>query len=101
MTVLEEDKKSLKKWLARKRNRREFLIFQQLMQVREGQERILEEEEEKRLARRSSSDHKKEPDEVWSAKTQEIRNRLNGKKRDAKERWNRFSGTEDSGGRGL
>lgn len=43
----------------------------------------------------------KNEEEVWSAKVGEIRNRLTGQKRDAKERWNRFAGTEGGGGRGL
>ncbi len=37
---------------------------------------------------------------VWSAKLQEVRNRLNGKKRMANDRWNRFAGTAGGGGRG-
>jgi len=38
---------------------------------------------------------------VWSAKTASVRDRLTGKRRDSKERWNRFAGTAESGGRGL
>ena len=38
---------------------------------------------------------------VWSAQLQEVRNRLTGKKRMAKERWNRYAGTASGGGRGL
>lgn len=37
---------------------------------------------------------------VWSAKLQEVRNKLNGKKRMASDRWNRFAGTAGGGGRG-
>lgn len=37
---------------------------------------------------------------VWSAKLQEVRNRLTGKKRMAADRWNRFAGTAGGGGRG-
>ncbi len=37
---------------------------------------------------------------VWSAKTQDIRNRLTGKKRQARDRWNRFAGTAAAGGMG-
>lgn len=37
---------------------------------------------------------------VWSARLQEVRNRLNGKKRMADDRWNRFAGTSGGGGRG-
>lgn len=38
---------------------------------------------------------------VWSAKLQMIRNKNTGRERMAKERWNRFAGTESGGGRGL
>lgn len=38
--------------------------------------------------------------EIWSAKLQEIKNRNTGRKRVAQDRWNRFSGTSDAGGRG-
>ena len=38
---------------------------------------------------------------IWSAKTASVRDKLTGKRRAAKERWNRFAGTAESGGRGL
>ena len=38
---------------------------------------------------------------VWSARLQEVRNKLTGKKRMANDRWNRFAGTAGGGGRGL
>jgi hypothetical protein len=38
---------------------------------------------------------------VWSAKMQMIRDKNTGRARMAKERWNRFAGTEGGGGRGL
>lgn len=38
---------------------------------------------------------------VWSAKLQMIRDKNTGRERMAKERWNRFAGTEGGGGRGL
>ncbi len=37
---------------------------------------------------------------VWSARLQEVRNKLNGKKRMSADRWNRFAGTAGGGGRG-
>jgi hypothetical protein len=40
-------------------------------------------------------------DVVFSAKMQEVRNKLTGRKRMAKERWNRFAGTAAAGARGL
>ena len=41
------------------------------------------------------------PNAEWSDKVATVRNRLTGKKRESKERWNRFAGTSDGGGRGL
>lgn len=38
--------------------------------------------------------------EVWSAKLQEVRNKLTGKKRKSRDRWNRFAGTAAAGGQG-
>ncbi|MFZ4541433.1 MAG: hypothetical protein ACOYNL_06435 [Rickettsiales bacterium] len=38
---------------------------------------------------------------VWSAKMQMIRDKNTGRRQMAKERWNRFAGTEGGGGRGL
>jgi len=68
--------------------------------------RILEREREEeireaalvsaRIAERQSAG-----ETVWSAKMQMIKNKNNGRERMAKERWNRFAGTEGGGGRGL
>jgi len=43
----------------------------------------------------------KKSDKEWINKVATVRNRLTGKKRDSKERWNRFAGTGGEGGRGL
>ena len=69
--------------------------------------RILEREREEeikeaalvsaRIAERTSSGEKT----VWSAKMQLIKNKNTGRHTMAKERWNRFAGTEGGGGRGL
>lgn len=40
-------------------------------------------------------------DVAFSEKMQEVRNKLTGRKRMAKERWNRFAGTSAAGARGL
>ena len=50
-----------------------------------------------RAAERTSSGQKT----VWSEKMQMIRDKNTGRERMAKERWNRFAGTEGGGGRGL
>jgi hypothetical protein len=43
----------------------------------------------------------REEEVVWSEKVAFVRNRITGKKRASKERWNRFAGTSGGGGRGL
>lgn len=46
---------------------------------------------------------KKDPEKnmSWSEKAVVIQNRLDDKRRKTQERWNRFAGTAESGGRGL
>lgn len=43
---------------------------------------------------------KKKEEVVWSAKIGSVRNRLTNKRRESQDRWNRFAGTSDGGGRG-
>lgn len=91
------NKKALKKLLIRKRNKRDLGIIHH-------QEQIAQQEEARQKAEAAliaPGSVVSDGEVVWSAKTQEIRNRLNGKKRMAGERWNRFAGTSDGGGRGL
>ena len=38
---------------------------------------------------------------IWSAKLDIVRNRVNGSRRMATERWNRFAGTSGGGAKGL
>ncbi len=61
-----------------------------------------EKEKEEKLRDRARTEKKKKDDkkEVWSEKVGTIRNRLNDKRRISEDRWNRFAGTEESGGRG-
>lgn len=101
MDVVKEDKKSLKHLLALKRSKKDWQLFRHVQRVQEKSEALREKDQEviksfggDGSARHSGSDE-------WHGKTQEVRNRLTGKKRDAKERWNRFAGTGDEGGRGL
>jgi hypothetical protein len=90
--------KKLKKKLLQERNRKQLLINQQARQHQEERERA---DEEDRRIRESLHAEAASPDgEVWSARVQEIRNRLNGKKRMARDRWNRYSGTSDAGAMG-
>lgn len=97
--------KKLKKALQLAKN----LRIQHINQNAEAHElgRILEKEREEeirekalasaRAAERTASGEKT----VWSAKMQMIRDKNTGRERMAKERWNRFAGTEGGGGRGL
>jgi transcriptional regulator NrdR family protein len=95
MSLLMDEKKAKKK-AQLKRNRHNQEIFQAL-RLRELEADRVQELEEKQKPGQSQA----APSEVWSAKVGEIRNRLTGKKRASAERWNRFSGTESGGGRGL
>lgn len=51
------------------------------------------------LAVRAAQSTKKEP-KLWSQKLSSIRNRLDNSRRLSDDRFNRFAGTEDGGGRG-
>jgi hypothetical protein len=99
-----EDKKH-KKLHQILKNRRYQQINQQEDTLAKGRDLEKEREEEIKEASRDSSRRvaKKNAGEqpVWSARMQEIRSRIDSKKRRADERWNRFAGTEDGGGRGL
>jgi hypothetical protein len=86
-----------KKQFLQKRQKRDLRILRQLEDVAREQARVQQLEE----ALRSVSAEPEEAAAVWSAKTQEIRNKLTGQKRMAKERWNRFAGTSGGGARGL
>ncbi len=47
-----------------------------------------------------SKEQREGDEEIWSAKVQQVRNRLTDKKRNATDKWNRFAGTEDAGAMG-
>lgn len=95
MTLLMDKKKEKKKALLKK-NRRNQEIFQALRLREQEADRVEDLKESLKPKRQQQQE-----DEVWSAKVGEIRNRLTGQKRNAMERWNRFAGTGDEGGRGL
>ncbi len=81
------------------------MLIYQLAQIAQEEDKKRDEESleqslrQRTLARRSGDKSAKEP--IWSAKLHKIRNKNDGSRRDAKERWNRFAGTSDGGGRGL
>jgi len=92
----------LKKKLTQARNRRNQLIFQ-IARIHGAEHRRITEEELEALTAKGPQKTKEQRDEeekVWSEKVQKVRNRLTDKKRDARDRWNRFAGTEDGGGMG-
>jgi hypothetical protein len=91
-----------KKKIQNKKNRYHQELYN-IVRLRRMDEDRIEALEEDRKPKRSREGKKKkeEDDKVWSEKMATIRNRLNNKKRDTKERWNRFAATSDSGGRGL
>lgn len=90
-----EDRKSRKKALINKLRKQQAMLaaFRDLRQ--EG-ERIRDE-----AAERMESSPAPTGKAEWGDKVAVIRNRLTGKKRASRERWNRFAGTGGEGGRGL
>ena len=89
-----------KKKLQRKKNQHHQMIYE-AMRLRREEDARQKAEKNQRETITKLSEAKKEEDLVWSAKVGEVRNRLTGKKRASKERWNRFAGTSSSGARGL
>ncbi len=76
-------------------------MIYEMVRFRREEVALIEDGKRKHEAKTRLDDAKQEDDLVWSAKVGEVRNRLTGKKRASQERWNRFAGTEDGGGRGL
>ena len=94
--------KLTKKQLIRLRNKRNQMIFRHAELHAAEHDRITEEDLERRTSKKDGKTRaqKEEDKEVWSAKTQMIKNRITGKKTKARERWNRFAATSDAGGMG-
>lgn len=57
-------------------------------------------EKDRKKRRNREEENREDKKEIWSVKVSTIRNRLSDKKRTSDDRWNRFAGTEDGGGRG-
>lgn len=97
-----DDPKSLKKALIRKHNKRNFIIQKMLDAKQQENERA---EHDQELVEKSFEQHYAVPGvaagDDAGAKAAQFRNMVTGKKRASRERWNRFAGTGDSGGRGL
>jgi hypothetical protein len=94
MSRISEEKKKHKKKLE-KLNQMQLELFYFLRLRRTEDARIRGEEEEKK-SKAARKEDKKLDDKVAT-----IRNRVTGQKRISRERWNRFAGTGESGGRGL
>jgi hypothetical protein len=93
------DPKKEKKKAQVKKNLKDQQIFE-AMRLRDLEAERVEELEKAQRQRPAGKESKKE-ELLWSEKVNTLRNRLTGNKRDSKERWNRFAGTEGGGGRGL
>ncbi|MFO1242939.1 MAG: hypothetical protein U1E36_07045 [Rickettsiales bacterium] len=92
--------KKIKKKLHLERIKKQQIINQHANQHKADQQKARDEQAELAAAMSAPLVTDAEGNVVWSAKTQQIRNRLNGKKRAAMDRWNRFAGTSGSGGMG-
>jgi type IV secretory pathway TrbL component len=101
-----KEEKKLRKLAHLLKNRRTQAINLQEETLARGRELEKEREEKVKEAGRSASSKsafakRQEAQPAWSARMQEIRNKNTGRARMASERWNRFAGTEEGGGRGL
>ncbi|MDE3060756.1 MAG: hypothetical protein KGJ06_07080 [Pseudomonadota bacterium] len=94
MHLFTSDKKERKK-AQLKKNRHHQELFN-LLRLRRAEEKRVKSLEGLRKPRPSAK-----PSTEVNDKMAAIRNRLTGKKRLSKERWNRFATTGDAGGRGL
>ncbi len=92
--------KKIKKQITRARNRKTQIIVQHAKTHQAERDAALEAQEAALETQARAAESSDPGTEVWSAKTQEIRNRLTNKKRKANDRWNRFAGTAGGGGMG-
>ncbi len=102
--IHESIKRKQKKKALQKRIQTHQGVFN-MMLARRGQAKKLKElqeiAEKDRKKKRSKEEEKRhDKKETWSVQVSSIRNLLNNKKRTSTDRWNRFAGTEDGGGRG-
>ncbi|MGB1540019.1 MAG: hypothetical protein ACPG80_03580 [Rickettsiales bacterium] len=101
MVIGETPKEKKKRIIARnKRHNLINLMSQQHESVAANRELSAPELDAEEELKRSRAEKEAEEPDVWSARIGKVRNRLTGKKKRAKERWNRFAGTSGGGGRG-
>jgi hypothetical protein len=104
MSDHKHDKKQKKLAQLIKNRKLQTMNFQAETLARERDLDREREEEERDLAAQSGRTAAKKAADAkptWSARMQEIRDKNTGRTREAKDRWNRFAGTESGGGRGL
>lgn len=105
MSAHHDDKKAKK--LAQLLKNKKFQAINLLEdQLARGRDLEKEREDEVRQSmeassRRASDAHAAKNQTAWSAKLQMVRDKNTGRERMMKERWNRFAGTAEAGGRGL
>lgn len=90
----------LKKKLTAMRNRK-LMVIRQHQLLHDQSTQVAQAAAEASLEIVTARPGNEVDDVVFSAKMQDIRNKLTGKKRMAKDRWNRFAGTAAAGGKGL
>lgn len=90
--------KQEKKKKQREKNRKDWIFFRQAEELRENVDIKAPTRTDKPAERVPSKSEEKE--KLWSSKLSSIRNRLDNSKRLSDDRWNRFAGTTDGGGRG-
>ena len=93
-----------KKKALQKKNQMHQGVFNLMLARRANANKIkaLKEANERDKKKKRSREEEKREDkkEIWSVKVSTIRDRLTNRKRTTEDRWNRFAGTEDGGGRG-
>lgn len=86
--------RTVKKREQQKKNRLSQQMFEIMRMRRADAERNRDNAERMKPKREEGKEQE------WTDKVSKVRNRLTGKKRDAKDRWNRMAGTGDAGARG-
>lgn len=94
-----DDKKKRKKALQLKKNRELQEIFN-IFRLRRLEDSRVKKQDESRKAKPVEKSGG-EDEKGWGDKVAVVRNRITDRKRTSRERWNRFSGTESAGARGL
>jgi hypothetical protein len=84
-----------------KRNKRHYLIWLMTQVAREEDEKRDAREHHASMRARIAKQRAQGKKPNVAMKLQMIRNRNDGSRKQARERWNRFAGTGDEGGRGL